>query len=494
MAMENALPCVIMLIATATCAYLPVRAVLDRRLSLKDDILLLFFWYQSWIYLHVVPTVNGLFPESDFAFPVSCRDYRVIQFTPDEIAWYAAFQVMILLLFYLPLMGFYGWCKRRMFTRRLPIDQVQSHVDPILLTGLATAYSLFGVMFYEVAVRTGLMSTYANSIDVLACLSTYDRWVWRMYVMASPFLLTIIILGYCERSRRFSIVPFLIASVPGVVLNVFWILSSSRGTVALLIMGIGGMLTLRGHVRRYTGFGISGMVVSVLLFGYGLNVIPKFRAIVLADRVTVEDYLAVLNPFHAVDDVVAASGGGSYGFRLDGLELMVLATPKMLEIGPLLDSEYALAILTPIMPLIPSLEDKLKFEEQSLDLKQTYMARYTDIGTLDYPAGALTDIFMALGPLGFFVAAATYGWLFAWLRSLIVDCTSGRSLVLGVFVYYNVAMYEYSFVSLPLGWVRCLPVLLVALVLNPFHVGKCPAPSLHRGALGLDHATMRWRP
>lgn len=468
--MENIFPRTVMVIATGLCAYLPVREMLNRRLRLRKDVLLILFWYQSWVYLHVIPTINGLFPESTFAVPASYS--RVIQFTPSDVAWYAVFQVMIFFLFYLPLMYLYERFRGKAPRRHLVADPARIRVRPARLMGLAIFYTVFGAMFYEMALRTGLVSPYANSIEVLGSLSRYDHWVWRMYIITAPFLFTILMLGCRERPKWFPITPFFIAVVGGVVLNLYWILSSSRTSVAFLIMGVGSIFTMRGKIQQLNRRTILGMIAAALLFYYGLNVIPKFRAIVLDDGATAEDYAAVLNPFDARNAVASAGGGSDYGTRLDGLELMVLAAPKMIEIGPIASSKYALAMLSPIIPLIPSLERRLKFEEQSLDLKQYIMAQYTDISSRDYPSGALVDVFMALGPLGFFVAAATYGWLFAWLRRLIVSNQSGPSLVLGVFLYYNVALYEFGFASLPLGWVRGLPILLVALLLNPFHVRK----------------------
>ena len=111
--MQNIFPCTVMLLATGICAYLPVRAILNRCLSVREDVLFILFWYQSWIYLHLVPTINGLFPESTFAKPVRYLQLRVIQFTPEDIAWYAVFEVMILLLFYCPLLYFYGHFRKK---------------------------------------------------------------------------------------------------------------------------------------------------------------------------------------------------------------------------------------------------------------------------------------------------------------------------------------------------------------------------------------------
>ena len=244
-------------------------------------------------------------------------------------------------------------------------------------------------------------------------------------------------------------------------------------------MGILGVFVIRGHIRRVSGRTCLGVVLAFLLFYYGLNVIPKFRAIVLDDQATAEGYLAVLDPFDSDEDTATAGGGGDYGFRLDGIEIMVLAAPKMLDIGPLFGPDYAVSILSPVLPLIPSLERTWKFDEQTLDFKKLYMSRYTDITSNDYSAGALADIFMAFGPLGFCVAALTYGWLFAWLYRLIANRASGRSVILGIFLYYNVSLYEFPFASLPLGWVRGLPVLLIALAFNPFQgrwsVASCPS-------------------
>lgn len=468
--MENAFPCFVMLVATGICAYLPAANVLNRRLSLRGDVLLLLFWYQSWIYLHVVPTINGLFPNSSFAYPPGFEDMRVIQFTSANLGWYAVFQVMVLVLFYIPLMCAYRHFKRKAATRRVEADPPRSSVQSDLLVCLALSYSIFGFMFYEVATRTGLLSPYAMSLDVFASISRYDRWVWRIYVIANPFLFTIIMLAFFERNRRVSIIPFAMACAPGVVFNAAWLFSSSRATLVFLITGTIGILIVRGHIRRPSKHTCLGMAASVFLLWYGLSVIPTLRAVVLEDTVGVEDCLVALNPFSA-NKGPNNSGTSDIGFRLDGIELMVLAAPRMLEIGPLFDSRYLTAILSPVMPILPSLERSLKFEEQTLDFKQFYLARYTDILLPDYPAGALADIFIVLGPLGFCVAAVTYGWLFTWIHRLIAVPTSRWSIVLGVFFYYNVSLYEFPFASVPLGWVRGLPVLLVALLFNPFWYG-----------------------
>ena len=465
--MENMFFRLVMLVATGITAYLPMANIFNRRLSLKRDILMILFWYQSWIYLHVVPTINGLFPNSSFAYPPGFEDVRVIQFTSANLGLYAAFQAMILVLFYIPFICTYLHCRRKVTARHVEVDRPRLSVYSDRLFLLALVYSIFGLMFYEVANRTGLLSPYAMSLDVFASISRYDHWVWRIYVVTSPFLLTVILLAFFERDRRISIVPCVIAFAPGLALHVVWLFTSSRAVLVFLIVGVIGILTARGHVRRPSNRMCCSMVLSFLIIWYGFTVIPTLRVTVLQESVTVADCLDALNPF-TDNGLVPNSGSTDIGFRLDGIELMVLATPRMLEIGPSCNSRYLVSIVTPIIPIIPSLERSLKFEERTLDFKKYYMGRYTDIPYKDYPAGTLADIFIVLGPLGFCVAALTFGWLFTWIQKLVAVSPSSWSIILGVFFYYNISSFEFSFASVLMGWVRGLPVLLVAIVLNPF--------------------------
>jgi hypothetical protein len=465
--MHDPLPCAVMIAATGICAYLPMAAILSGSLRLKEDILLVLFWYQSWIYLHLVPTINALFPTSSFARPARIGDMRAIQFTADDCEWYAILQTLVLLLFYVVLLYAYCRFRRNGGESRVEAKRRGEGVNPTLLIVLGLSYSAFGSIFYEVATRTGLLSPYAMSLDVFASIARSDHWIWRMYVVTNPFLLTVIMVAFVERDRRVSFGPALLAIAPGVALNVTWLLSNSRAILVFLILGFVGILTVRGHVQRPSKRTLVGLAAALCVMWYGLNVIPMLRKVVVDDRASLPDYMDALNPLRE-DKAPDVAGSGEIGFRIDGVELMALIAPRMLEIGPAFDSNYLISVIAPVLPIVPPLERALKFDAQTCDFKRFYLARYTDIPFDDYPSGALTDIFVAIGPLGFFLAALTYGWLFACLYKLISNRTSQWSGMLGIFLYFTISMYEFPFASLPFGWVRGLPVLLVVLLLNPF--------------------------
>lgn len=460
-----------MLVAVAVVAGLPLWAAFTRVLSFKRDILFVLFWGQSWVYLHLIPTLNALFPDSDFAFPPHQAHLRVIQFTGDQLAMYAVLQWLVVLCFFLPMMILYVYLIRK--TRHESLVATGERRRGVILKNvfiLGVFYSLFGIMFYEVAFRTGLLSPYAQSLDLFSQLSHYDHWVWKMYLLSGPFVFTVLALAWREldaRQRPLRWYAFASAA-PGIILQVAWLFTSSRASVGFVLLATGGIFVVRGQFdwgRIPKGLLLrAGVAFSVFL--YGLQVIPQLRQVVLIPHATFEDYTLCLNPLASrkYEESLALD----FGFRLDGLELMVLATPQLSEMGPAFGERYVLAILSPVLPLIPALNRRLKFEEGSLDFKQYYLAKYTTIQSPDYPAGALADAYVAFGPVGILIASVAYAGGFAFLRRLIGPSTHDRRLLLGIFLLYNIFLYEFPFASLPLGWVRSLPVLVICMYATPF--------------------------
>lgn len=458
---ERLLPILVMLFASMISAIIPLYALGRRRLNLQRDIIFILFWFQSWVYLHLIPTLNCMFPTGEFAFPPHLAGFRLVQFTTEQVDLYAALQAAFVLLFYFPMA--YAYC------RYISKENIQSQFASVIsftrLMALAIAYLIFGIVYFSVALRTGLINAYTMNMDVIMGMGRFDRFIWKFYYLSGSFLMCIVFLAFLEyRSRSFikRLLLFIVISAAiACTLSAYMI--SSRGAILSAVLGIVMTAVLRGHIRRIglRQFTIGSLIV---IFGaYACMTIPKLRGIVLDPDVTSADIVKALNPFERVHIVAP-----DFGLRLDGVELMVLATPALLNQGTVPLSWYMVSLISPVLPLFPEWERELKFEQDIADFKFRYLSSHTPVTTRDYGAVSLTELFMILGPAGFLIAGLFFGWALRKISSLIR--LGGTRTLIGVYFLFCMFSFEASMAGTWTGWIRACPVLAVALILNPWRL------------------------
>jgi len=468
---ERLLPLFIMLIASMISAVIPIYALRRRRLNFQQDIIFISFWFQTWIYLHLVPTLNVMFPESAFAFPLLSEGLRAVRFTEHVCSWYAFFQIVCIALFYIPMMWVY-LSRIRSRERSRDIRAGAGRISRRRLFALSLIYSGFSVMAIYVAVQNNSLSSYAELMTVETMLggqvATWQYYLYRLYLLNGTFLTIIIVVSLYEYSRqaRASKMAIICAALPGLICQAVWIFSRSRALLVFTLVLVGIVLIRRGDMaisRRKLALGVILALVVIYLF----SVIIKMRGFVLDPEFTWMRIGDALNPFYNAEQhnpLITSN----YGMRLDGLEMMALSFPQMLDKGFVLGKMYLLSILSPLLNFVPGIKMQLLQGHGMIDFRMEFIRLYVGLDYADYAMNGLTDIFAALGLLGFCVAGVTYALLFAFINRRLAPWRSSVSFIIGLFVLCQVYSFEVAFATLPFGWVKSLPVLLVILVIYSY--------------------------
>jgi hypothetical protein len=242
-------------------------------------------------------------------------------------------------------------------------------------------------------------------------------------------------------------------------------LCRSRALLVFTIGLIAMVLVRRGIMtipRRKAA--MAGMLALGAL--YLFSVIIKLRAYVLVPEFSWNFVRDALNPFYAGEDsrLFLAS---NYGLRLDGLEMMALTFPQMLEKGLLLGKSYVFSILSPLLNFMPDLKLQLLQVQGMVDVRMEFIREYAGLEFADYAMNGLTDIYAATGLIGFCVAGVVYALLFVFISRRLAPRRSGVSFIIAIFILCQVYSFEVAFATLPFGWIRSLPVLLAVLLIYP---------------------------
>jgi hypothetical protein len=482
---ERLLPILIMLIASMISAIIPLYALRRHRLNFQRDIFFIFFWFQSWIYLHLVPTLNVMFPESAFAVPPRSADLRMIHFTNEEVILYAFFQLLLLVLFYLPMIFIYMH-KLRIFSgvnlqkyallnsaqscRRIPFNRLRNIENHKNLTSfnrlfiLCLFYSSLGIIYSIVAIKTGILNAYAVDIDIFITMNQFDRFIWRIYHLSALLILVILLLAYFERqwSSKCKSILIIVAMAPGIIIQVINNLIGSRGEMIFAIFVILIVLYIRGHIKKSKKSLTVIIISSSIIIFYSFIIIPNLRGVVLDPLATSDNYFETLNPFSSDTNKLLEG----FGMRADGIDLMVLATPYLLNQGFVPFSWYAITLINPFLPLFPEIEKKMKIDENISDFKQRYLGTYTPATTTDYNSVSFTELFMVMGPLGFIIAGVFFSIVMKWTNRMIYK--DNYYVLGGLFLMFQIISFESSISSALTGWIRILPIYLIILIFNPW--------------------------
>ena len=367
---------------------------------------------------------------------------------------------MFVLLFYIPMA--YVYCRNG--ARDNLERQSVSTISYARLMALAIVYLIFGIVYFSVALRTGMLNGYTVNLNVISTMAWFDRFIWKFYNLSGSFLMCVVVVAFWEHRSRASAKILLFSIIlSGVACTLTAYMISSRGLIIFAVLGVVIVAVLRGHIRR---IGLRQFVIGslIVMFGtYACMTIPKLRGIVLNPDVTSADIVKALDPLERGDTVPP-----DLGFRLDGVELMVLATPTLLNQGVVPWSWYMVSLISPILPIIPEWERKWKFEQDITDFKFRYLSSHTPVTIRDYVSVSLTDLFMILGPVGFLLAGIFYGWALRKISGLIR--WGGTRTMIGIYFLSYIFFFELPIANAWTGWIRACPVLVIALILNPWRL------------------------
>lgn len=469
---ERLLPLLVMIAATLISAGLIRYALYRRWVVLREDIIFIAFWFQTWVYLHAIPTLNVMFPESAFAFP-AFQSWRVIRFTSETVQLYAVFQVLGLILFYVPLLYVYLRCRARWQPAAAPVVPVRVFRGRLLL--LALVYSAFSLLFMRIVLKHHFLSAYAGVLSanlmVSGAVPASDYYLYRLYLLSILFFTMVLILAYAElapkhQGNRWA---FYLTAGAGLIGLGIWTFCRSRALLVFVI-GLTGLVLYRRGLLRVSRHVVLVSLLGAILAVYLFSVIVKLRGVILQPEVAAGEIAAVFDPRRDLENV-SNYLLADYGARLDGWELMVLATPRMMERGLTLGPLYIGTVFSPLMNFVPGLKASVLRDRGDINFKQIFIAEYTGMEYEDYMSVALTDIFAVLGPLGFIAAGVVYAWLLSLAGALLAVGRKGRSAILGIFILAQVFSFEAAFAALFFGWIRSLPMLIIVLALNPWRGG-----------------------
>nr|UXE44907.1 hypothetical protein Hi04_10k_c3883_00016 [uncultured bacterium] len=462
------MPLLVMVFATAASTTLMLWAVTKKHISIIRDGIFVLFWLQALIYMHVVPTINAMFPDSEFAFPHGI--YRAIRYTDEQLSLYGWMELAAFALFFVPLIVVYR--RRARLATEQPLVAVSSNQAMVWrLYVMAAVLSLAGVLYLRVALSAGLLSRYAASFDAFQSLSRPDFFIIRLYQVGIAFWLMLFVVSFAScRPRAAHVGGVLIVAAPGLFCYFINVVCAGRSeatfVICLPVACLGVRYGLGPVLRRRLPLIVICVVGAV---SYMFYTIPYTRYVATKPHVGLNEVIATLDPTSDRTDDDHNRPKSDLGPRLDGVELIVLSTPQLLRDGPSLGAMWLPVLATPLLPLSPDLEREMK-ESKAADIKYNYLRAYTNVETEDYTSVSLTETYLNFGPLGFVLAAGLFGTALSlganWLR-----CHGWRPVV-ALFLISQEFAFEEGFSSLLVAWIRALPFLLLALALNPFRLGR----------------------
>ena len=467
---ERLLPIIAMLLATIFSTRLLVEPIRRGRLTWVRDGIFIVFAGTVLIYMHYVPTLNAIFPRSGFAFPNAlARAVRVIRFTPEDIQLYAALQAATAVLFVWPMIAAY----RRVRDREGALAPLKhAAAQPNRILALLLFSSLFGAVFLQQGASSGVLSPYGVNAILLVDLPRPTFFIVRTFQISGPFLTMVAVLGligaFQSRARFRGLLllislPFFFAELITLLNSRFFLLATAFLVVAAIPVRYPSLLP---SLRRLGRTLLPAFVLGVALL---TALIPTVRGVLA--NVGGESGRDVNEAIAASERANEAFGSDTdfpidWGMRLDGIELMVDATPKLSRDGALLGERMLFDLAAPILPAFPALNERFKLSGEA-DSKLQYMQRYTEIETPDYTSVSLTELYVNFWVFGFPFAGVMFGVAQAEAARAIRQGVRSRVALVGVFAAASTFVFEWSVTTHLTGWIRALPVLLVLLLIDP---------------------------
>jgi hypothetical protein len=100
--------------------------------------------------------------------------------------------------------------------------------------------------------------------------------------------------------------------------------------------------------------------------------------------------------------------------------------------------------------------------------KSYLMREYLGIDVTDYFSCTVTDLYGNFKLPGLLIGALVLGGLFAWTTTTLAAPRGSTALVVAIFVLTQIVIFDQEAVFTFFGWIRKVPVLLIAVALRPF--------------------------
>lgn len=367
---------------------------------------------------------------------------------------YGQLQVQALAAFQVPLMLAYFTAGRRR----------QSGVPtghPLRAALLAVAMALFALAFVGVLVRHQLWYVRLGDslTERLMELPPLEFAVFRLFQECGLFVVGVTMFAWrysAGQTRRWALGAFVLVTS---VFGGFNLLNSRWFVISLLVCVVGWFVTgapvptRRRHVVRL------GMVLAMAVLAVYLSIL-------------------VVNVRNAGDGVTVATlsplSGGMFADtqginRLDCIDLMARLKRPLERDGPAYLQSWGQVTWLVWRFVDPQGFDAYRLSRQTT-AKSYLMRQYLGVVTSDYFSCTVTDLYGNFHIAGFVAGGLVIGALFAWTTGTLSAPSSGTALVTAVFVLTQIVIFDQEAVFTLFGWIRKLPVLLVALWLRPFSV------------------------
>jgi hypothetical protein len=408
----------------------------------------LFYLAVVCMYLQVAPVLSQMAETPAVVFVY--RMPRVQDLRPQ----YGWLQVEALLAFQVPLMlAYFGLRRGR------PHGELAAH--PVRATLLAISMSMFALAFVGVLVRGQMWNVRLGDAltERLMQLSPLDFAVFRLYQECGLFVVGLMLFAWRYSSgtaRRWCFWAFILVTA---VFGGFNLLNSRWFVTSLLVCIVGWLVmsspvpSVRRHLVRLAMVAVIGLVAVYLSI-----VVVNIRN--ASDGVTV----ATLSPLSG--GVFADTQGIN---RLDCIDLMARLKGPLERQGPAYLQSWGQVTWLVWRFVDPQGFDAYRLSRQTT-AKSYLMREYLGIVTSDYFSCTVTDLYGNFRLAGLLVGGLVIGAMFAWTTGTLSAPSSGTALVIAVFVLTQIVIFDQEAVFTLFGWIRRLPVLLVALSLRPFTV------------------------
>jgi hypothetical protein len=440
-------------------------------LRIPRDFFLFVIYGQSFIYLHLAPT---LFAQAS--------DLEGGGRPDGSLMWlYALMQFASLVLFDWPLL--------RLYSRRMARVSVTAALKPHesqLNSTKSYAVSAFAIVFSIVFLRIAISNdifhmphSMQGIKEIFVELPTYDYGVHRLFVYSGLFLSCILLLMLLRakpgKEKLWSGCAFGLTAGTWLLYH----LLNQRLTVTLGVAVLTGVLLVwRSGEQgiRFPRWRLPGLNKSLPLI---LAVVAMIYTLVVANNVRYS-YEAEggltwkqLDPFMPFQDYISGPHvSDAYDsdprWRLNGIDLMARITPGAIQEGYAMGDAWKYSALISVGQWVSRTSIEAYKMDSVSDPKVYLLWRYTNLDATDWPNTMLNDLYGNWSFPGLLIGAVVLAAILARGTEALAYRTSGLSAVLAIFLLSQIVIFEQAFSGWLFGLLRSVPVLLFLVVMNPF--------------------------
>ncbi|MEI6813812.1 MAG: hypothetical protein WCL36_06485 [bacterium] len=433
--------------------------------------ILLLPWFWRW-----------LVPERDWYMLVICGQATVYGFVAPALTatgesagvqdGYAVVMWQVALAFGLALHASYFYVRSRTAVNARSesgaISADQFVVDRRRVTLWTAGTIVLALSYLWVALSRGLLFRRLGHTGLAAAqldLSPLELAPYRLFLQLGPwFVAVLVVVWRClrdEQRRERTMVLTAIAITGGVF--ALHAVINSRLTTLLMAAFLAGLFT-NSPLTRWLGGPLRKALVAFIVLGgsyYLISVIENIRLELGNDRSIAN--VQILIP----GGVSQTAQQENRSERLDGLGLIVKIRPAVERDGPAMGAAWAIPLVASIDPIFPTeLGTRLKAAALTTS-KSILLLRYAGEQAEDASSSILTDAYGNLGVSGFVLVGLVLGALLALGTRWINHATSGRTVVVALFMLWLLIPFEQEFGAVLFGWAKLLPVVVVGAWLTP---------------------------